>query len=384
MTQRIAAMTAVTCHMPTSDPTHPSHTQPLSYTLSSSADNPTSSPAPFSSPFPPSSSSSSSPSSTNPAMSVIAIDYERVCLYQQFDDTYPIVLHPHVSRSTYRSHIHRINAHWRRASLLYLLTLVAFLMFALGPILLGAAVNQHALTGVDEEVGVAMLLLGAVGLVLSVVLVRVCSRRMLLTAVAAENEKLKGSVPEMRFRVEHEVVTLPVKEKQATAGGAIVAGEQPVQQQQLESSEYRLLLEVELLPGSGVLDAAQLSAAVAEATLLSISSHFTLDPTAVLYHPNVCPHCLHDSPHSGLPLHSLYPLTPLYPLSATHPAVSPMLSAHFLSSLPPHTAHTQPLSALASAVDAVVVDIPRRPTDTTTADHRPAAAAALPATGTAQ
>ena len=306
-------------------------------------------------------------------MSVIAIDCERVCLYQQFDDTYPILLTPHIGRSAYRAHIHRINRQWRRASLWYLLTLVAFLTFALGPILLGAAVNEHALTGVDEEVGIAMTLLGVLGVVASVVLVRVYSRRMLLQAVEVENERLRGHVPEMNFRVEHATMTLPVKHVQDGAS-AVQAGEEQQEQQQLESSNYRLLLEV----GQPLADAILVSAAIAEATqLLSTQSsqyaQFTLDPTATLYHPHLCPHCLHDSPHSALALCSL---------PAIHPAVSPLLAAHFLSALP-RSAHLQPPLESASGVDAVAIDISTRPSTNAT-PAAPRTAAVLPAAVMAQ
>ena len=351
-------MTA-SCHHSTAEPALSTSTEPPLRTSST---------APHISHSCPAQQPPSATSPSGPVMSTIAIDHERVCLYQQFDDNYPIVLTPYLSRSAYRSHIGRINTHWRRASLLYLLLLVSFLTFALGPILLGAAVNEHALTGVDEEVGVAMLLLGVAGVVASVVLIRVCSRRMLLTAVAAENEKLKGSVPEMKFRVEHDTVVLPVKQVGDGAGASVQVGEQP--QQRVESSEYRLLLEVGQLPAGAA--ETMMSAAVAEATLLSMSSHFNLDPTNVLYHPHhLCPHCLHDSPHSALPLYSLYPVAPLYPLPGTHPAGSPLLAAHIRSTLP-HTAHMQPVSVPTARVNDVVIDVTRRDSDATHADPQPA------------
>ena len=290
--------------------------------------------------------------------SVISIDRERVCLYQQFDDTYPIILGPYITRSAYRHHIHRINAHWRRASLLYLLTLLGFLMFCMGPILLGAAVNEHNLTGVDEEVGVAMLILGVATLATSVVLVRVVSRRRLLEAVAAENDKLKTSVPQMRFRVQHATMLLPVKRVEDSE---IVIGTTGQQQQHIESSEYGLFLEVEqTLAGA----AAAAAAAAAEATQLLSISHFSLDPTSVLYQHNLCPHCLHDTPQAALPL-AVYPIAPLYSMPATHPAVSPLLAAHLLSTLP-RSAYMQSPITPTTRSDSVTINIAAPPTDTAT------------------
>ena len=366
MTQRIEPMLEVTCHPPAADTTQSTAAPPPLDPLPS----PTLPP----SPLPPSSVSRSiRPAAAAPSLSVIAIESERVCLYQQFDDSYPLVLTPHLSRGAFYCHINRINAHCRRAAQWYALSLLAFLTFALGPILLGAAVNEHALTGVDEEVGVAMLLLGAVAMVASVVWARVNSRRMLLKAVEEENEVLRGSVPEMRFRLEHETVLLPIKHMEEGAGG-VQAGEQ--QQQQLESSEYRLLLEIAQSPG-GAANSTLVNAAIAEATLLSMSSHFTLDPTAVLHHHHHCTHCAYDSPHSVPPQHSV---TPLSPVSATPAAMSPLLTAHRLSSLP-DTAHVQPSSAPTPEVReirrALTITVPQ-----TDDDLQPAVA--LPAAVTAQ
>ena len=312
---------------------------------------------------------------------VLAIEHERVFLYQQFDDSYPALLAPHIARSAYRSAIHRINRRWRRASLLYLATLASFLAFALGPILLGAAAQQHNLTGVDEEVGVAMLVVGSVGVIASVVAVRVCSRRGLLQAVEAENERLKGSVPEIRFRLEHETVTVPVKEaKHATTATTQTTGQQQ-QQQQLESSESRLVLEVGQLPAGATPQPALLSTAVAEATLLSISSQIAQDPSAVLYHAHLCPHCLHDSPHAALPLHSLYPLSPLHSAAASYPGVSPLLATHYLSLLP-HAHHMPPSYAPAQTMGDVALDITMPPPAYAAAvSLQPAAARPAAATG---